>query len=74
MMNIMKQIINNIMKQIYADLECLIEKTDRCKNNPENPSSTKLGEHVPSNFSMSKISSFNSIKKTSMVYAEVKIV
>ena len=49
---------------IYADLECLIEKTDRCKNNPENPSSTKLGEHVPSNFSMSKISSFNSIKKT----------
>ena len=58
---------------IYADLECLIEKTDRCKNNPENPSSTKLGEHVPSNFSMSKISSFNSIKKTSMVYAEVKI-
>ena len=30
---------------IYADLECLIEKTDRCKNNPENPSSTKLGEH-----------------------------
>ena len=20
---------------IYADLECLIEKTDRCKNNPE---------------------------------------
>ena len=21
---------------IYADLECLIEKTDGCKNNPEN--------------------------------------
>ena len=61
------------MKQIYADLECLIEKTDRCKNNPGNPSSTKLREHVSSNFSMSKTSSFNSIKKPSMVYAEVKI-
>ena len=21
---------------VYADFECLIEKTDRCKNNPEN--------------------------------------
>ena len=21
---------------IYADLECIIEKTDGCKNNPEN--------------------------------------
>ena len=21
---------------IYADLECIIEKIDRCKNNPEN--------------------------------------
>ena len=21
---------------IYADLECIIEKTDACKNNPEN--------------------------------------
>ena len=28
---------------IYADLECLIEKTDGCKNNPENSFTTKLG-------------------------------
>ena len=21
---------------IYADLQCVIEKTDKCKNNPEN--------------------------------------
>ena len=27
---------------IYADLECLIEKIDGCKNNPENVS-TRLG-------------------------------
>ena len=40
---------------IYTDLECLIEKTDGCKNNPENPSTTKLSEHIQSGFSMSTI-------------------
>ena len=29
---------------IYGDLEYLIEKIDGCKNNPENSSTTKLGE------------------------------
>ena len=28
---------------IYADLECLIEKIDGCKNKPENSSTTKEG-------------------------------
>ena len=37
---------------IYADLECLIEKIDRCKNNPENSSTTKVSEHIPSGFSV----------------------
>ena len=46
---------------IYADLECIIEKSDRCKNNPENSSTTKVSEHIPSGFSMSTISSFRSI-------------
>ena len=27
---------------IYADLECLIEQTDGCKNNHENSSTTKV--------------------------------
>ena len=45
---------------IYADLECLIEKIDGCKNNPENSSTTKVSEHSPSGFSMSTISSFRS--------------
>ena len=27
---------------IYGDLECLIEKIDRCKNNTENSSTTKV--------------------------------
>ena len=42
---------------IYADLECLIEKTDGCENNPETSSTTKLSEHIPWGFSMSTISS-----------------
>ena len=41
---------------IYADLGCTIEKTDACKHNPENSSTTKLTEHIPSGFSMSTIS------------------
>ena len=27
---------------IYGDLECIIEKSDRCKNNPENSSTNKV--------------------------------
>ena len=42
---------------IYADLECIAEKTDGCKNNSENSSTTKLRKHIPSVFSMSAISS-----------------
>ena len=32
---------------IYADFECLIEKTDGCKNNPKNSFTTKVGENIP---------------------------
>ena len=35
---------------IYADLECIIEKIDGCKNNPENSSTAKVSEHIPSGF------------------------
>ena len=56
----------------YADLECLIEKIGGCKNNPENLSTTKLGEHIPSGFSMSTISSLKTTKR-SMMYTTVKI-
>ena len=41
---------------IYADLECIIEKIDGCKNNPENSSTSKVREHIPSGFSLSTIS------------------
>ena len=53
---------------IYADLECIIEKVDGCKNNPENSSAAKLSEHIPSGFSMSIISSFRSIENKHDVY------
>ena len=31
---------------IYADIESLIKKIDGCANNPENSSTTKIGEHI----------------------------
>ena len=48
---------------IYADLECLIEKIDGCKNNPDNLFTTKVGQHIPSGFSMSTISLFKNLEK-----------
>ena len=53
---------------IYADLECIIEKIDGCKNNPENSSTTKVSEHITSSFLMSTISSFRSIENKHDVY------
>ena len=47
---------------IFADLECLLEKIDGSKNNPENSSTTKVDKHIPSSFSMSTISSFKNIE------------
>ena len=38
------------------------------KNNPENSSSSKVSEHIPSGFSMSTISSFRSIENKHDVY------
>ena len=38
---------------IYADLVCVIEKTDGCKNNPANSSTKKISKHIiSSGFSM----------------------
>ena len=52
----------------YADLECVIEKTNVCKNNHENSSTTKVTENIPSGFSMSTISSLKSIENNYDVY------
>ena len=53
---------------IYTDFECIIEKIDGCKNNPENLSTSKVSEHIPSDFSMSTIYSFRSIENKYDVY------
>ena len=41
-----------------------IGKIDRCKNIPENLSTTKVSEHIPSGLSVPTISSFRSIAKS----------
>ena len=35
---------------VYADLECLIKKLDRYKNNPKNSFTTEVSEHISSPF------------------------
>ena len=55
---------------IYADFECIIKKTDGCKNNAENSSTAKVSETIPSGFSMSTISSFRSIENKHDVYRD----
>ena len=57
---------------IYADLECVIEKTDGCKNNPDNLSATKVNEHISSGFSHLQYLCLEA-QKISMMYIEVKI-
>ena len=32
---------------IYADLECLVKRTEGCENNLEISSTTKVGKHTP---------------------------
>ena len=53
---------------IYADLECIIQEVDVCKNNPEDLFTTKLSEHIPSGFWMSTLSSFRSIENIHDAY------
>ena len=35
---------------IFGDLKSIVEKIHGCKNNPENSSTTKASEHIPSGF------------------------
>ena len=52
----------------YANLECFIEKTNECKNNPQNSFITIVSKHIPSGFPMSIIFSFKSIQIKHGVY------
>ena len=51
---------------IYEDLECIIEKIVKeiykSKNNSKNSSTAKVSKRIPSDFSMSTISSFRNRK------------
>ena len=53
---------------IYADIESLIKKVKRCANNPENSSTTKIGEHIPCEYSMSTIWAFDHIENKHTLY------
>ena len=46
---------NKTLFIIYNDTESLIRKIDGCTNNPENSSTTKIGEYIPCGYSMSTI-------------------
>ena len=37
---------------VYADLECLLEKTNTCHNNLEKSSTIKINKHTPSGYSL----------------------
>ena len=38
---------------MYTDLKSLIKKSNECKNSAEKSSTIKVGEHIPSVFSIS---------------------
>ena len=53
---------------IYADLDCIIEKIDGSKNNPENSSTIKVSKHIRTSFSMSTKSLFRSLENKHDLY------
>ena len=58
---------------IYADIESLIKKIDRCANNLEKSSTTKIGKHIPCGYSMSTIWALI-VQKINILYIVEKIV
>ena len=59
---------------IYADLEYLIEKIDWCKTNPESIFTAKVGENIPSDFSIfTNFNHYSKAQKINIMYKEVKI-
>ena len=49
-------------------MESLIKKINGCANNPENSSTTKIGEHIPCGYSMSTIWAFDHIANKHTLY------
>ena len=53
---------------IYPDTESLIREIDESANNPENYSTTKIGEHIPCGYSMLAIWVFDHIENKHTLY------
>ena len=53
---------------IYADLECLLKKTNTCQNNPENSYPEKKATHRPSGYSLVTCCSFGKSKYEQKYY------
>ena len=47
---------------IYADLECLLRKTQYCRNSPENSYTEKIAKHKHSRYAWCSICSFDNTK------------
>ena len=55
---------------LYADIESLIIKIDGLAYNPENSSTTKIGQHIPFGYSMSTIWAFDHTEDKHTLIAE----
>ena len=53
---------------IYAGIESLIRKIDECANHLENSSATKIGEHIPCEYSVSTILGFDHTEDKQTLY------
>ena len=53
---------------IDVDIEFLINKIDRCANNPDNSSTRKIGEYIPCGYSMSTVWTFDNIENKHTLY------
>ena len=52
----------------YVDLECLLEKIDVCRNNPEKPYEENKAKHTPSGYSIVTCCSFDKSKNERKYY------
>ena len=59
---------DKIQDIINLDLASLISKIDGCANNLQKSSTTKLGEHTPSEYSMLTIWAFDNIQNKHTIY------
>ena len=55
---------------ICADLECLLEETDACQNNPAKSYTEKKAKHIPSGYSLVTRCSYNKLKMKENIIEE----